>query len=120
MRLGIEQPISLVDECQGHAKIPAEKPSMAIPETTPPPSRWGVAPYFIVDDVVATANFYRDRLGFRYERFCGEPPCFTMVGRNGITIMLKQPRWTVYTYTENALHALLRPHYLKAKGPRLI
>jgi predicted enzyme related to lactoylglutathione lyase len=51
----------------------------------------GHRPLLHLDDVVATANFYRDRLGFRYERFCGEPPCFTMVGRNGITIMLKQP-----------------------------
>ena len=25
---------------------------------------WSVAPYFIVDDVAATANFYRDAFGF--------------------------------------------------------
>ena len=25
--------------------------------------RWSVALYFIVDDVVATANYYRDKLG---------------------------------------------------------
>lgn len=53
--------------------------------------RWTVAPYFIVDDLVATADFYRDKLGFHYDRFWGEPPCFTMVSRNGITIMLSQP-----------------------------
>ncbi|MGC1293488.1 MAG: VOC family protein [Alloacidobacterium sp.] len=52
--------------------------------------RWSVAPYFIVDDVVATANYYRDKLGFQYERFWGEPPCFAMVYRSGITIMLSQ------------------------------
>ncbi|HWZ81449.1 MAG TPA: VOC family protein [Terriglobales bacterium] len=52
--------------------------------------RWSVAPYFIVDEVVATANFYRDKLGFHYERFWGEPPCFCMVGRGGIIIMLSQ------------------------------
>ena len=52
--------------------------------------RWRVAPYFIVDDVIATVNFYRDRLGFSYERFWGEPPCFAMVNRSGITIMLSQ------------------------------
>jgi predicted enzyme related to lactoylglutathione lyase len=46
------------------------------------------APYFIVDDVVATANFYKDKLGFQSDRFWGEPPCFTMVYRSGITIML--------------------------------
>lgn len=51
---------------------------------------WSVAPYFIVDDVVATANFYREKLGFHYERFWGDPPAFCMVMRNGITIMLSQ------------------------------
>jgi hypothetical protein len=51
---------------------------------------WGVAPCFIVDDVVVTANFYRDKLGFHYERFWGEPPCFCMVKRGGIIIMLSQ------------------------------
>jgi predicted enzyme related to lactoylglutathione lyase len=57
-------------------------------------SRWGIAPYFIVDDVVATANFYRDKLGFRYERFWGDPPAFCMVTRGGIIIMLSQFRRT--------------------------
>jgi len=52
--------------------------------------RWSIAPYLIVDDVVATANYYRDKLGFRYERFWGEPPCFCMVRRNGVVIMLSQ------------------------------
>jgi len=55
--------------------------------TTQPP-RWSIAPYFIVDDVVATANYYRDKLGFNYERFWGDPPEFTMVKRNGLVIML--------------------------------
>lgn len=50
--------------------------------------RWSIAPYLIVDDVVATANYYRDKLGFGYERFWGEPPCFCMVWRNGVVIML--------------------------------
>jgi hypothetical protein len=52
--------------------------------------RWSVAPYFIVDDVVGSANYYRDKLGFGYDRFWGDPPCFCMVGRRGITIMLSQ------------------------------
>jgi len=52
--------------------------------------RWGIAPYFMVDDVVVSANYYRDKLGFTYERFWGEPPRFCMVRRSGITIMLSQ------------------------------
>lgn len=55
-----------------------------------PGARWSVAPYFIVEDVVATANFYRDKLGFHYERFWGDPPAFTIVVRNGVAIMLSQ------------------------------
>ena len=57
-------------------------------ETTKP--RWSIAPYFAVTDVVATANYYRDQLGFQYERFWNEPPSFCMVQRNGIVIMLAQ------------------------------
>jgi len=52
--------------------------------------RWSIAPYFIVDDVVATANWYRDRLGFAYERFWNDPPSFCMVHRGGVVIMLAQ------------------------------
>ena len=52
--------------------------------------RWSVAPFFLVDDVIATANFYRDKLGFAFDRFWGDPPGFCMVRRGGIVIMLKQ------------------------------
>ena len=52
--------------------------------------RGAIAPYFLVDDVVATANYYRDTLGFQYERFWGDPPAFCMVRRGGVVIMLSQ------------------------------
>ncbi len=61
-----------------------------MPDNGPESPRWNIAPYFIVDDVVTTANYYRDKLGFQYERFWGEPPCFCMVQRSGIVIMLSQ------------------------------
>ena len=51
---------------------------------------WLMAPYFLVEDVVATANFYRDVLGFEYEGFWGEPPSFCMVRRKGTILMLSQ------------------------------
>ena len=60
------------------------------PSASAAPAKWRVAPYFIVDDVEAAANFYRDKLGFQYERFWGDPPCFCMVHRGGIIIMLSQ------------------------------
>ncbi|HET6360852.1 MAG TPA: bleomycin resistance protein [Gemmatimonadota bacterium] len=53
-------------------------------------SLWTIAPCFLVDDVVRTANDYRDRLGFRYDRFWGDPPSFCMVKREGIVLMLHQ------------------------------
>ena len=52
--------------------------------------RWSIAPYFFVQDVVATAAYYRDTLGFAFDRFWGDPPSFCMVYRQGITIMLAQ------------------------------
>ncbi len=57
---------------------------------TAPAERWSIAPYFIVDDVISTAAWYRDMLGFGYERLWGEPPAFCMVRRSGVVIMLAQ------------------------------
>jgi uncharacterized glyoxalase superfamily protein PhnB len=62
-----------------------------------------VAPILLVRDVIAAANYYRDRLGFAYDRFWGEPPDFCMVSRDGHTVMLSQapaeaaltPHWQV-------------------------
>jgi predicted enzyme related to lactoylglutathione lyase len=51
---------------------------------------WGIAPYFLVDDVVSTAEYYREKLGFHFDRFWGDPPAFCMVKRGGIVIMLSQ------------------------------
>jgi predicted enzyme related to lactoylglutathione lyase len=78
-----------------------------------------IAPCFVVDDVVATANHYRDKLGFGYDRFWNEPPSFCMVWRNGVVIMLarlEQPgvmrpnrlvdpeggAWDAYIWIDNA------------------
>jgi predicted enzyme related to lactoylglutathione lyase len=96
-------------------------------------SGWNIAPYFIADDVVSTANFYRDKLGFHYERFFGDPPSFCMVKRSGIIIMLScvgragamQPNrladpegeaWDAYIWVEDA-DALYRE--FKAKGVKI-
>lgn len=64
--------------------------------------RWGIAPYFFVDDVVTSANYYRDKLGFGYDRFWNEPPSFCMVHRSGVVIMLAQ----------GELPGLKRPNHL--------
>lgn len=95
---------------------------------------WSIAPYFIVDDVVSTANYYRDALGFTYKRFWNDPPSFCMVQRSGIVIMLAQLErsgvmrpnrlvdpeggaWDAYVWIDDAdaLHA-----ELKAKGAKIV
>jgi predicted enzyme related to lactoylglutathione lyase len=105
-----------------------------MPQNEPNSPRWSIAPYFIVDDVVTSANYYRDKLGFGYERFWGEPPCFCMVQRNGIVIMLSQfektgvmrpnhavdperGAWDAYIWIDNAdaLHA-----EFKSKGVKIV
>ena len=50
--------------------------------------QWDIAPYFHVEDLVASANYYRDKLGFHYDRLWNDPPSFVMVKRGGIVIML--------------------------------
>lgn len=61
-------------------------------------------------DVVKGANYYRDQLGFTYDRFWGEPPNFCMVRRDGFVVMLAQapasarlmPHWKVVGNMWNA------------------
>jgi len=48
------------------------------------------APILLVRDVVASANYFRDCAGFRYEKFYGEPPDFCICHRDGHHLMLAQ------------------------------
>ena len=41
-------------------------------------------------DVVKAAVYYADKLGFKSERFWGEPPMFTIIWRDGVALMLNQ------------------------------
>ena len=43
-----------------------------------------VAPSFVVSDVIATAEYYRDVLGFEILGYFGEPTVFAMVARGGV------------------------------------
>ncbi len=56
----------------------------------PPVQMLEAAPYFLVPDVRATAEHYRDRFGFEIGRYYGDPPTFTIVSRDGIAICLKE------------------------------
>lgn len=61
------------------------------------------AAVLLVRDVVASANYYRDALGFSYNRFWGEPPDFVILMRDGMHVMLDQapathaitPNWKI-------------------------
>jgi predicted enzyme related to lactoylglutathione lyase len=63
----------------------------------------GGAPILLTNDIVAAANYWRDKVGFQYERFWGEPPHFTILQRDGLHLMLSQvanaadirPHWKV-------------------------
>ena len=63
---------------------------MTNPNTSTDQELYGIAPYFIVNDIFQSAEFYRDKLGFQFNRFWGEPPQFVIVRRDGASIMLKK------------------------------
>ncbi|HYI13584.1 MAG TPA: VOC family protein [Thermoanaerobaculia bacterium] len=108
-----------------------------MPADSDPPENaqhWHLAPNLIVRDVVAAANDYRDRLGFAYERFWGDPPAFGMVYRSLAVIMLRQmpgetavrpnrmadpegEAWDIYLWVEDA--TALHDEYA-AKGVKIV
>jgi predicted enzyme related to lactoylglutathione lyase len=45
-----------------------------------------VAPQLVVTDVVKTAEYYRDVLGFTILGYFGEPPIYSIVRREGVEI----------------------------------
>ena len=49
-----------------------------------------IAPHLIVTDMIASAEFYRDSLGFDFNRFWGEPPNFVILFRGSVQLMLSQ------------------------------
>lgn len=76
-----------------------------------------ISPCFIVKDVMASATFYRDQLGFEFRHLSPErAPYFAIVGRDATQIMLKavapeiqavpnQPRhelapWDAFVYVD--------------------
>lgn len=56
------------------------------PETARTVTFKSIAPSFVVSDVVATAEYYRDVLGFKILGYFSEPTVFAMVGRGGVEI----------------------------------
>ena len=68
------------------------------------------ASVLLVRDVVAAANYYRDCIGFSYDRFYGEPPYFCILNRDGQHLMLAKvedagklkPYWKILDQMWNA------------------
>ncbi len=50
------------------------------------------APALLCKDVFETAEYYRDVLGFAFERIDGKPPSFVILDRGGARLMFRQPR----------------------------
>src|SRR6476660_2374420 len=46
----------------------------------------GIAPTLVVPDVVRTAEYYRDVLGFSIIGYFADPPEYAMVGRDGFQV----------------------------------
>ncbi len=47
---------------------------------------YGVVPVFLVDEVVATVEYYRDKLGFTIDYVYGDPPNYGSVSRGGAVL----------------------------------
>jgi predicted lactoylglutathione lyase len=68
------------------------------------------APVLLVSDVVASANYFRDAVGFTYDKFYGEPPHFCIAQRDGHYVMLAKvddprqikPNWKIVHQMWNA------------------
>ena len=64
----------------------------------------------LVSDVVASANYFRDCVGFKYDRFYGDPPHFCITHRDGHYLMLAKatirsqitPYWKIVDHMWNA------------------
>ena len=59
---------------------------MAEPQSKAAVKCKAICPHFVVHDVVASAEYYRDVLGFKILRYWLDPPVFAIVARDDIEI----------------------------------
>jgi catechol 2,3-dioxygenase-like lactoylglutathione lyase family enzyme len=64
-----------------------------------------VSPCFLVDDVVKSAESYRDVLGFHFDRYWGKTACFVMLLRDSIEISLSKPGGSRIVRPNRKMHA---------------
>jgi hypothetical protein len=88
------------------------------------------APVLLVRDVVESANYWRDCVGFDYKQFYGDPPDFCITNRDGHYLMLAtatpdliMPFWKIRDKMWNAYfwadHADALYEELKTKGAKM-
>lgn len=61
------------------------------------------ATVLLTNDIVAAANYYRDKLGFSYDKIWNDPPDFVILNRDNMSVMLQQspspehviPNWKI-------------------------
>lgn len=62
----------------------------------------GIAPVLLVRDILRSADYYREKLGFDVELY-GDPPNFCIAQRDAIRIMLAK--------ADDGVHDKLLPHW---------
>jgi uncharacterized glyoxalase superfamily protein PhnB len=73
------------------------------------------SPYFLVADVVAAAEHYRDVFGFTLSRYFGSPPSFVMASRDDVEIMLSQPVQPFVAHSNRAFGATHLDAYVRVR-----
>ncbi|HKV60501.1 MAG TPA: VOC family protein [Candidatus Acidoferrum sp.] len=61
---------------------------MAEPQTRASAKCKSICPHFVVPDVVVSAEYYRDVLGFKIMGYWFDPPVFAIVARDNVEIQL--------------------------------
>lgn len=97
--LALAQEIVAVEA--GYADWAALKAAAADTPKTPrpppgPPALRTVTPILLVRDVAASADFFRDRLGFQIDFLHGGPPFYGAVSRDGVCLHLRYVHQPVF------------------------
>ena len=71
----------------------------------------GTAPFFLVNNLQESIDYYANALGFDRPKLWGDPPDFAMPSRDGFTIMLKQVKAN-HTVLPNAQQAAYWDAYI--------
>jgi catechol 2,3-dioxygenase-like lactoylglutathione lyase family enzyme len=84
-----------------------------------------IAPFFIVDDLQASLDFYHSRLGFEITYTGGgngaEPDFFGIVERGGVMLMLKQIAPGIHPIPNHSRHEYARwDAYVDTSDPDLL